>query len=215
MTEFDRGFNLRHFFELTADPPGEIRYRAITASNYNNFADAVEDGVEWAGRELQRNPQLKQNHSEDQLTLEIISMLRAMGFQASHDTMVGGHGDIIVEGRNSYLWIGEAKIYTSYVWLRQGFDQLNTRYSTGANGEGRGGIIVYVKIRRADQILLNWRSTVEKEYAGVSIESCPKNDRMAFVTVMPHDRTGADFRVRHLAISLYYAPTPSSAGLRR
>jgi hypothetical protein len=35
---------------------------------------------------------------EDTLTTDLITNLKAMGFDASHDTDYGGHGDIVIEG---------------------------------------------------------------------------------------------------------------------
>jgi hypothetical protein len=30
-----------------------------------------------------------------------------MGYKASHDKKIGGHGDLVVEGRGNWMWIGE------------------------------------------------------------------------------------------------------------
>jgi hypothetical protein len=212
--KLDRQISLRDLFEFTPDIPGKIRLRAIFANDYEAFASAVEDAVEWAAGEMQRNPQAKQNLNEDQLTLEIITSLRAMSFNASHDTMIGGHGDIIVEGKNSYLWIGEAKIYGTYGWLLAGFDQLSTRYSTGSNGETRGGLIIYIKAPSINKIMSEWRVKLKADRSCVNIDDCTKNP-LAFFSRHPHQRTGLDFRIRHIPVALHYAPAPKPPPMRK
>jgi hypothetical protein len=205
--KLDRQFSLQDLYDLTPDVPGKVRLRSIFANDYEAFASAVEDAVEWAVQQMHRNPQAKQNLSEDQLTLEIVTNLKAMSFNASHDALIGGHGDIVVEGNNSYLWIGEAKIYSSYSWLLAGFDQLSTRYSTGSNGETRGGLIIYIKKPLINKIMSTWRARLKAARACVSIEECKENP-LAFFSRHPHQRTGLDFRIRHIPVALHYAPAP-------
>jgi hypothetical protein len=43
---------------------------------------------------FQENPELRRNDGEDRLTIEIVNVLRGMGYNAGHETKIGGHTDL-------------------------------------------------------------------------------------------------------------------------
>lgn len=92
-----------------------------------------------------------------------------MGFDASHDTQYGGHCDIVVEGKDDFLWIAEAKIDTSNTWIFQGFTQLDTRYSTGMPGQDIGEILIYCRRPNATGVLESWLSYLAKKRADLNV----------------------------------------------
>jgi hypothetical protein len=173
---------------------------------YAKFVELIETAIDWSAQELARNPEVRQGKTEDQLTQEIIVALRAMRFDAKHDVKIGGHCDITIEGRDEFLWLGEAKIHKEdYAWLFAGFQQLNTRYSTGGVNQDRGGILIYCFAPRIDRIMSRWKEHLGEMVDGVSVVECEKNP-MALRSSHIHERTGRPFNVRHVPIGLYFRP---------
>ena len=68
----------------------------------------------------------------------------------------GGHCDIVVEAQDEFLWIAEAKKHGNYDWLLKGFQQLDTRYTTGLVGQDSGELIIYHFGQRTDKIMAAW-----------------------------------------------------------
>ncbi|WP_317215880.1 hypothetical protein [Gluconobacter sp. GP1] len=196
---------------ICTDAPMQILFRSLLCCTYDDFCEICDDAVGWASQEISRNPQLKQGRSEDELTLDIVGYLRAMGFSASHDTMTGGHSDILIEKDKKFLWWGEAKIHRDYDWLLSGYDQLSTRYMTGALDQNRGALIIYNYGSRSDSVIGSWREYLEYNVDGITINSCPK-DNNSFISSHIHSGTGVEVKIRHSIVSLYRAPAPKRKG---
>lgn len=178
----------------------------LTATDYQRFVELVDKALDWIAQELSRNPELHKKQSEDQLTIQVVSLLRAMTFTAHHETKVGGHCDVVIEYKFEFLWLGEAKIFDSdYSWLFKGFEQLNTRYSTGNPNQNSGGMIIYSFKDRIDRMMKRWMDHLEENFSDIAIEDCPVN-QLAKISTHPHKRTGLKYRVRHVPISLYFDP---------
>lgn len=175
----------------------------ILAKNHEQRLQCVEAAMDWIAQEHSKTRQHRHGRDEDALTTDIITDLKAIGFTAHHDTDYGGHCDIVIEARDDFLWIGEAKIHKGYDWLLKGFQQLDTRYSTGLRGQDNGGLIIYCKTARVDQIMGIWRKRLSKSRADVEIETCKDN---VFRSKHIHKSTGNIFTVCHLPISLYFKP---------
>ena len=60
------------------------------AQSHEARLEAVRTALDYACNELEINKHLKQDLSEDQLTIEICQFLSALGFQPRHDEQVGG-----------------------------------------------------------------------------------------------------------------------------
>lgn len=177
----------------------------LMAATYQEQHELVERAIDWIAQEMAKTSQLRQGRSEDEISIEIVSMLKSMGFNASHDTQYGGHCDIIVEGRKEFLWIGEAKIHTSYSWLEKGMKQLTTRYSTGLDGQDTGEVLIYTYAPRLDKILQNWKENLEELVPGIDIDEIDL-DKLIFRTTQIHENTGRPFRIRHKGITLHFEP---------
>jgi hypothetical protein len=134
-----------------------------------------------------------------------VTILRAMGFNATHDTYVRGHCDIVLEGKNGFLWLAEAKIHRDYAWLLKGLDQLSTRYSTGGPGQDAGTLIIYCKRPRIDKLMVDWQQYLQTHYPKIKMLPCRENPNV-FVSAHVHIGTGAKFRIRHVPVSLYFDP---------
>jgi hypothetical protein len=198
-----KGPSLKELRLMVRSAPQRISLELLVCSSYARFVELIEQALDHIAITLARNPELKQKHSEDQLTIDLVSGLNFMGFSARHETKVGGHCDVVIEGRDDYLWLGEAKIYTSYSWLFKGFRQLDTRYATAHPNQDAGGFLIYCFQERVDKIMGKWQEKAGR--AGLSFQSCPNNP-LARISKHTHRRTGRQFRVRHMPFSLYWNP---------
>ena len=185
--------------------PNRIRLDMIFANDHSERLKQVERAIDWIAQEHSKTRQHRFNRNEDGLTTDLITDLKAMGFDASHDKEYGGHGDIVIEARDDFLWLGEAKIHRDYDWLLKGFQQLDTRYATAIAGQDSGGLIIYCKAERVDQIMNHWSKHLCAKRPDVTVSSCDSNPLIRCSTHQ-HERTGQPFRVRHVPISLYFKP---------
>jgi hypothetical protein len=185
--------------------PVRIQFNMMLATTHDRRVEQVEAAIDWIAQEHAKTRQHRYERDEDALTIDVITELRAMGFDASHDKDYGGHGDIVIEARDEFLWIAEAKIHSTYGWLLKGFQQLDTRYATGLPGQDTGGLIIYCKAPRVDQIMDRWTDYLRKRRPDVQIEVCTNNP-LNRRSVHAHERTGRPFKIRHVPISLYFDP---------
>lgn len=184
--------------------PNQIRIDMGFAATHEDRLRLVERAIDWISQELTKNRHLKTEHSEDELTIEIVGLLRAMGFEAAHDTQYGGHCDIIVESREDFLWIAEAKIDTSNTWIFQGFNQLDTRYSTGLPGQDAGEMLIYCRRPRAADVISSWLEYLKEKRSDISVSDA--DETMSRRTQHIHEGTGKAFKVRHTPVTLYFQP---------
>jgi len=133
--------NLATLLAITKGKPStEIILELLFVENHAAFVNCIHRAIDLVLARMAENPELRKDLSEDQLTVDVVSMLRMIDIDAAHESKVGGHVDIVVRGPNNYLWLAEAKKYKGgYEWIYKGFQQLNTRYSTGLAGQDRGG----------------------------------------------------------------------------
>src|SRR5690606_18117893 len=115
------------------------------------------------------------------------------------------HCDIVVEGRDEFLWIAEAKKHSSYDWLEKGMSQLSTRYSTGLEGQDCGEILIYTYSPRLDRIMAEWNVRLKELVSEIEVEEVDA-DKLLFRSTHVHERTGRPFRVRHKGVTLHFAP---------
>jgi hypothetical protein len=193
-------YTLRELELLCQSTPDRIRLNMIFASDHGQRLRQVEAAIDWIAQEHSKTRQHRYNRDEDALTTDIITDLKALGFDASHDKDYGGHSDIVIEARDDFLWLGEAKIHSSYDWLLKGFQQLDTRYATALPGQDTDG-----KTERIDQIMDRWCRHLRKRRSDVVIATCDRNPLIRCSRHI-HERTGLPFRVRHVPISLYFKP---------
>ena len=156
---------------------------------------------------LTDNRQVNQGHSEDALSLEIVGMLSVSQVEASHDNRIGGHCDITVKARDGFLWIGEAKIHSSYDWLLTGFEQLSTRYGLAQYGRDNGEIIIYHRAANSKGVLEKWRDKLIAERGQVSVVKDEIDQgRLNFETKHNCVASGYDYFTRHVIVPMHHAP---------
>lgn len=185
--------------------PSRIQFSMPFATSHEHRRELVEEAIDWIAQEMTKTCHLRQKRKEDEISIDFVSMLKAMGFQAAHDTQYGGHCDVIVEAKGDFLWIAEAKLHSSYAWLEKGMAQLSTRYSTGLEGQDSGEILVYTYSPRLDKILSEWADRLKESVEGIEVEALDK-DKLTFRSVHVHAKTGRPFSVRHKGVTLHFAP---------
>ena len=142
-----------------------------------------------------------------------MNQLRCLGYDAEHDSEIGGHVDIVVRG-SDFVWLGEAKIYRGNNYLWEGFQQLVTRYSIGDSNQENGGLLIYIRDGNASSIMENWQNyLLEKSLPNYSFRPC-KMRSLAFISTHKHERSGQAFHVRHMPVMLQFSPKDKS-GRRR
>lgn len=176
------------------------------AQDHEARVEAVQKAVDFACNELEQYKHKKQGLGEDAITLEVCSMLKMVGFQAAHDDDVGGHCDIVIKGKEMFLWLAEAKEHSDYAWLDKGFQQLSTRYSTGVKGQDHGEVLVYCYNQDAEAMMKKWRDEVEVRNVGVKTKDANCRNPLLFCSTHKHAASGLDFNVRHKAVALYWDP---------
>ena len=174
---------------------------------YKKFISLVEDCIDYVIGRLQETPNLAEGMSEDQLTIRIVDSLNALGLQASHDSMIGGHCDINIQAKHKMHWLGEAKKVdkTDNYCLYGGFKQLTTRYAEGTDFRDHGGVIIYFFCPDISAKMEAWKTYVSKQVTDINIEDCAKNS-YSFISSHSLEKTGRDYFVRHSPVALYFDP---------
>lgn len=201
-----RDFSL-HELQLMArgDIAKETSLALIVAGCADDIQARVDPAIDHVLQEFSRTPKERQKRSEDALSIDLVSALKFMGFDASHDTTTGGHCDIVIDGKYDFLWLGEAKKHNDYDWLLKGFEQLDTRYATAVKGQDRGGLIIYHFGMRCDQVMDAWAERLRGARPDVTIVEREDGD-LVMNSHHTHRRTGRTYHVRHVIASLYWDP---------
>ncbi len=182
----------------------------LLADTYDEFINQLYKDIDNIVFSKEENPELYEQDTEDRITIDIKNTLRILGYDASHEAKVGGHADLLVR-KNKFLWIGEAKIHHSYDYLWEGFQQLTTRYSTGDCNQKDGGLLIYIRNENAKNVMDSWQLHLSsKELPDYSSNPCLKR-KLAFFSSHKHPRTGEQFRVKHIGMTLYFNPKDKSA----
>lgn len=203
-------YNLRQLQELEQHIPELAGFPSrILAETYDDFIKVLYLSIDKIIYQIQENPELRQNDSEDRLTVDVRDQLRCLGYDASHDSKIGGHTDLSVR-KGIFLWIGEAKIHSSYDYLWEGFLQLSTRYSTGDSNQKDGGLLIYIRNKDAASVVQKWKEYLkEKNLVSYSCKPCELRSP-SFFSTHKHERSGQIFQVRHMPVILYFAPQDKS-----
>jgi hypothetical protein len=187
---------------------GNYWHRSLI-DNYDDFLKCLYKDLDQIVDLIQENRELRQNDSEDRLTVEIVGHLKQLSYTAFHDPKIGGHVDILVQ-KKRFKWLGEAKIYNGPAYLWQGFQQLCTRYSTGDSNQSHGGIIVYFKNGNVRNFMSRWSNYLSTQnLPDFKAYSC-QNRPLAFYSEHIHVASGDIFTVRHVPLILCFDPQDKS-----
>lgn len=181
--------------------------------SYSNFNSLVRKELDYAVSKLEQNGnKINFDLSEDQLTLYLLSYIenRYLGLEASHEKNQRGHCDISITLAD-YIWHGEAKKHSSYLYLFKGYAQLTERYSTGTINSSSGGLIIYTKNASCSDMMDSWKTFLSKNAPrihackSVNIIDCPKNP-LVFYSQHFHTVSKLDYQVVHYPVSLHHKP---------
>lgn len=210
-----------------------IRRRSIAPNpnSYEQFLEMLYDDIDFGIKELSKyrdicHQGLQNNTSqgEDLINAIICIILTARGWQASHDTSINGHADIVVTlPYEDYQWIGEGKLYGGSAYSEKGFKQLAHRYSTGLSGQNAGGLLVYINTTNLSQleILQNWKRDLQNMQdcenddktlplsVAKNVQDCCKNP-LIFYSHHKHPSSGLDYIVRHMTVDFRHQPKENS-----
>lgn len=179
----------------------------ILVVTYDDFIEILYADIDDCIVELERNRELRQDKREDRLSVEILNMLHAMGYETSHEQKSGGHVDLTVKHQRGFEWLGEAKVHNSYDYLLMGFRQLCTRYSTGSPKSKCGGILAYVYNVDVAAVIKEWRARLREEsLPGFEEWDCQARRGLSFYSRHKHDLSGLPYTVRHMAVMLNHSP---------
>lgn len=212
----------------TLSNPG-LRKRSIAPNpvDYQQFLSMLYDDIDFAIKELAKyrdicHQGLQNHHSqgEDLINAIICIILTARGWQASHDTSINGHADIVVTlPYEDYQWLGEGKMHGGNSYTTRGFKQLAHRYSTGLDGQNAGGLLIYINSTNFNQkqILEKWKGSLldmqeiqgENDRPPLStannIQDCQKN-QLAFYSHHIHPLSGLGYVIRHMTLDFRHQP---------
>lgn len=202
-----RDFTIAELLARAAgNPAAEIVIDLLFMPDYSDFVRLVNKAVDMSLRRMAENPELRKERTEDELTIELITLLRQLSFDASHEAKVGGHCDITIRGHSDYAWLAEAKRHTQgYDWIFKGFQQLNTRYSTGLPQHDHGGLIIYMYSSDTRLLMSRWQTHLAANQPGIAINQCDMNP-LSFISTHKHERSGLPYQVRHIPLSLHFNP---------
>lgn len=186
--------------------PAEASLDYILATNHSQRLKATEKAINTGCSQLVQSKSHKQDKSEDEISIDLCNMLKAAGFDAAHDLFVNGHCDVVVRGKDDFLWLAEAKKHDAYAWLEKGFQQLATRYSTGLPGQDHGAIIVYCYVQDAKAMLAKWRAKFCAEHPGHEVNDADGEDPLQFISIHDHSSSGLPFCIKHKAVPLHWHP---------
>ncbi|WP_313057923.1 hypothetical protein [Pseudomonas rhodesiae] len=202
--------NVSDILQLPDSSSVKTSFLQDVVTSYDSFCDLVENRVLDVALELERNKPLYHEMGEDQLTGIFVISLKISGLDADHDTYRNGHVDLLVKN-GRYEWMGEAKLDNGPAYLMEGFRQLSDRYTDGNPTSSRGGLLIYTQKQNKMVLMDNWLAHVSGNYE-VPVECVERcQETLSSRTRHTHNATGIDYRIRHIAVSLYYKPTDKSA----
>lgn len=205
---------MREMVELSGRPEIIAHFQRIEPRSYEELVSRLTEDVDILVGLIESDAKDFGSATEDEITRELVRLLKARCYHATHDSDEGGHVDVRVaspDGR--FSWLGEAKIYRSNSYLDAGMEQLINRYVKGTPGNNAGALLVYVQVERCAERLAEWKAFHENQsekYEDLVVTPCATRPGLAFYSefVLPRIGKGAPkYRVRHLAVSLYRAGT--------
>lgn len=185
----------------------ELQMQKFYKRPYGDFVGLIRKALDFSITLMAAAKNITPGMDEDQLTHDLLLPLIGMAFDATHSTNVGGNCDIVVAGHSSYLWLGEAKVFSSYGKLLGGYRQLAGRYSTGLANQDHGAVIVYMVTHgNAKERMREWEDYLK--FAEIGVKTIRTKERpLEFSSVQDHQGTGLPMYVQHFPVVLFHAPT--------
>ena len=182
-----------------------FRFRFGTAKDKHVFQNIVRDAFDLCASDMSQARDQIKNFNENQLTDRLVSNLSMLGLTAVREKSVNGHCDVTVS-EYGIIYLGEAKIFTSYSKLLGGFQQLCDRYATGLPDHDAGSFIIYFKTRGVKTTMEKWSKKLSDEYQKIACNFCAANP-LVLHSEHPHHITELPYYVRHLPIAVMHDPS--------
>ena len=202
--------SIRQHIEIAGQDVLLQQLKIISPVDYSEFIEALYSDLDVLTGFLESDPKDTMFSSEDFLNREIVRLLKARNYHASHDTDSGGHVDIHVRsGNHKFSWLGEAKIYRGPSYLQGGLSQLIDRYAQATPNHNCGGIVVYFQEDNASDKFASWRKHLESnelKLVDLAVSDCNAKPGLAFYSEFVHPRIGSvgpRYKIRHLGLSLF------------
>lgn len=192
--------------------PGAFALEFALASSNDERLKIVRQSVDSITADHVQTRQLRQDRTEDELTIDIVSGLKNMGFNAWHDAQIGGHTDISFDGKGGFLWLCEAKKHGSYDWLLDGFVQLES-YCPGIAGQNAADIIIFHYGRNSIQVMERWTDHLVAARPEVQIQPTTTDPHVRSST-HSHKGSGITLDFRHKIVPLYWEQMQDAKGRR-
>ncbi len=194
---------------LKTDPQTQDFFERKTVCDYDSFVRVLHKDILRAIKEIQHDRQQFQgaNFGEDAISSLIIKCLKFLNYDAEHDTQHGGHCDILVKHNAlGFEWIGEAKLWKGQSYIKDGLEQLLTRYATGIPSESAGGMLVYVKQPDTASKLKTWHQELSSHSSTVSLDPLPDElQELHFNSVQKVTSSGLNYKLVSYFVSLNHA----------
>lgn len=205
--------DVEHFYGSTH--PFVLQLRRQQPRDYGDFIDALYTDLEELIGLMEGDAKDFMGSDEDVLNRELVRLLKAKCYTASHDHDEGGHVDVHVRsGDGRFSWLAEAKIDRGPAYLLKGVDQLTDRYARGTPGHNCGALLIYIQQEKISERIATWRSKFADAH-GCDVKSlpdCTLRPGLAFYSDIVLPRIGANapaYRIRHIGISLYRVASAS------
>lgn len=204
--------SLREMFDVYGNQELIAHWERIEPRSHEEFISRINKDIDYLIGLIEADAKDFHSSLEDEFNREIVRLLSARCYIASHDHDEGGHVDVRIASRcGEYSWLAEAKIYDGPDYIKKGLNQLIERYSRGTPGHHIGGILVYIQKSRCTEFFAKWRRELadsKDEFEELAIEDCksPSREGLAFYSEFIHPRIGRDgpkYRIRHIGVSAY------------
>lgn len=184
--------------------------RRLSPLDYSEFIQTLYGDLDTLIGLIEADAKDFQDSSEDELNRELVRLLNARFYIASHDHDEGGHVDVRVASRNGkFSWLAEAKLDNGPAYLSKGVTQLTDRYVRGTPNHNAGAFLVYIQKDKCSERFKTWRdefSSKTSEYDELEISDCISRPGLAFYSKFHLERMGGiapKYEVRHIAVSAF------------
>lgn len=198
--------SLSAYLALFGSEAGGRAVRWQIAKEHQERIGILEEALSDCYNRLIETRGLNKKQSEDELSMQIVNMLCTAGIHATHDRHVNGHCDIVVDAKDGFMWLGEAKVHKDYAWLEDGFLQLSTRYGAAVTGRDHGELIIYHRQGDSKKVLKTWLQIIQENFPYVAIEEDSTEKYLNFRTKHKCQNSGCNFFVRHSIVPLMHSP---------
>lgn len=175
----------------------------FTRPSYDAWADLVEESISFQISEIAKHRHNFRESKEDTITSTLTIALTSLGLSAA-SAVINGNCDVTVKF-DSYLWLGEAKIYTGVAVVWGGYLQLTQRYATALENQNRAGMLLYCQKDSAVDLLAEWMATLAEQMKSSDI--APGSRHLTFLSSDTAQSSGLPIRIIHFAFPLYHNPT--------